>query len=426
MPASGKTPRRSALGRFWQLGTTSARVAGGLLRQRLQPSQAAMNWQPTADLLRDVLGDMKGPVLKLGQMAAQWESVLPAPVCEALSQLQSQVPALPFAAFQQVLDDAYTGGWRQHFSHIEPEPFAAASLGQVHRAKTREGMAVIIKLQYPGMADICRADLQQLRRLLPLGRLLRAPAPALEQVYQELARAVRAELDYTLELQHLQRFAQHFKAMPGVLVPQPVPALCRPGMLVMQELHGSPLASSGSAPPETRQLLAERLVDWLCAQVFELGLLHVDPHPGNFAWTAAGELIIYDFGAVHTLQAPLLDAYIASYQALQAGDPHRLESAFQQLGARQTASPVPWSFYRELSALLQPQLQQGTAWDFAAAPLHQQLTRIIPEGFAALGSLQPAAETLLVNRALEGHYWNLQRLAVPVRLADRLDTALQG
>ncbi|SDT90643.1 ABC1 kinase family protein [Halopseudomonas salegens] len=424
MPVSRKTPRRSALGRFWQLGTTSARVAGGVLRQRILPGHKAMDWQPTADLLRDALGDMKGPVLKLGQMAAQWESVLPAPICQALSHLQSQVPSLPFTAFEQVLDDAYAGGWCEHFSRIAPEPFAAASLGQVHRAQTADGQAVIIKLQYPGMADICRADLQQLRRLLPLGRLLRAPAKALEQVYQELARAVRAELDYARELETLQRYAQHFQAAPGVLIPQPVSALCRPGILVMQEVRGAPLATSGSAPLPVRQLLAERLIDWLCSQVVELGLLHVDPHPGNFAWTPEGELIVYDFGAVHALPARLLNAYVASFRALQAGDPHRLEAAFQQLGARQATSPVPWSFYRELSALLQPQLQPGATWDFAAAPLHQQLTRIIPEGFAALGSLQPAADTLLVNRALEGHYWNLQRLAVPVRLADRLDAAL--
>lgn len=200
MPLSRKTPRRSALGRFWQLGTSSARVAGGLLRQRMLPGLAAMDWQPAADVLRDVLGEMKGPVLKLWQMAAQWESVLPAPICQALSQLQSQVPALPFAAFEQVLDDAYAGGWRAHFARIDPEPFAAASLGQVHRAQTLDGQAVIIKLQYPGMADICRADLQQLRRLLPLGRLLRTPASALEQVYQELARAVAAELDKVEQL----------------------------------------------------------------------------------------------------------------------------------------------------------------------------------------------------------------------------------
>lgn len=413
-------PPASALGRFFKLAGTATRIGGGLLGQQLGPGRSAVDWQPVAEQLGAVLGEMKGPVLKLGQMASQWHDVLPEPVAKALGKLQNRVPALPFSALQGHLQQVYGDDLSQFFQSIEEQPFAAASLGQVHRAVALDGRALVLKIQYPGIAEICAADLRQLRRLLPLGRLFRAPAAQLEGVYRELAAVIAAELDYPAEMRRLQQFRAHFADWPGLRLPQPQEDLCRPGVLALSEEPGLPFAEVGQASAAVRERLALTLVRWLSAQAFELGLLHADPHPGNFAYTATGELVVYDFGCVQALSPALLGAYVQTCQALQARDGEQLERAFQALGTRQPQSTTPYGLYRQLHGLLGPLLQPGKRWDFAATPLHQQVQALLPDVLGALGSLQPAPATLLVNRTLEGHYWNLNRLAVALPLADLL------
>ena len=413
-------PRTSALGRFAQLAGTATRIGGNLLGQRLLPGRVAIDWQPVAELLGGVLGEMKGPVLKLGQSASQWQGVLPEPLIEALGRLQNQVPALPFSALQQHLRRAYGEDLRHFFADIEAQPCAAASLGQVHRARTHDGQTVVLKVQYPGIAEICRADLRQVRRLLPLGRLLRAPAAQLEGLYRELQAMIEAELDYASELRRLQAYQLHFSGWPGLRLPRAYPELCRPGVLVLSEERGRPLAEVAEAPRAVRERLAETLARWLSAQAFELGLLHADPHPGNFAFSESGELLVFDFGCIQTLSPALLDAYVQAFRALQRRDGEALERAFQALGTRQPRSAPPYGLYRQLHGLLAPLLQPGSQWDFADSPLHLRLQAVLPHVLRALGSLQPAAQTLLVNRTLEGHYWNLTRLGVALPLADLL------
>ena len=411
----------SALGRFLRLGRTGARIAGNLMLQGLTPGKAAIDWQPVGDLLADVLGQMKGPVLKLGQQASQWQGVLPEPIREALTRLQNRVPALPFSALEEHLQHLYEGELHQLFRRIETQPCAAASLGQVHRARDARGRALVLKIQYPGIREICVADLRQLRRLLPLGRVFRAPAEQLEALYDELHGSIHAELDYQAERISLQRFCNHFEGWPGLRLPQPVPELCRPGVLVLHEVPGHSMAEVSRAPTAMHERLALSLCDWLGEQVFGLGLLHADPHPGNLAWTDTGELVVYDFGAVYPLEPGLLDAYVQLFAALRGPHSDALEPAFQALGGRQADSPAPHALYARIHGLLHPLLQPGEIWDFRRAALHQQLMELLPPLMTALSSLQPAPGTLLVNRTLEGHYWNLYRLGARLPVADLLE-----
>ena len=417
--------RVSALGRFLRLGGTGARIAGNLMLQGLTPGKAGLDWQPVGDLLGDVLGQMKGPVLKLGQQASQWQGVLPEPISQALTRLQNRVPALPFSALEEHLQRLYHGQLHQIFQPVEREPCAAASLGQVHRARDAQGRALVLKIQYPGIRDICIADLKQLRRLLPLGRLFRAPAEQLEALYSELHGSIHAELDYRAEQLSLQRFCDHFADWPGLRLPQPVPELCRPGVLVLHEVPAHAMAEVGRASAAVRERLALSLCDWLGEQVFGLGLLHADPHPGNLAWTDAGELVVYDFGAVYPLEPALLDAYVQLFAALRGPHSDALEPAFQTLGGRQADSPAPHALYARIHRLLHPLLQPGAYWDFQGTVMHQQLMELLPPLMAALGSLQPAPGTLMVNRTLEGHYWNLYRLGARLPVADFLERQIR-
>ncbi|MFN3581880.1 MAG: ABC1 kinase family protein [Pseudomonas sp.] len=421
-----RPPSTSSVRRFLKLGTTAVRIGGGLLGQRVLRGRSGVDWQPVGELLAQVLGDMKGPVLKLGQMASQWHEVLPEPVAEALGRLQNRVPALPFAALQAHLRTVYGADLGEFFLHIEEQPFAAASLGQVHRAVALDGQPLVLKVQYPGIAEICAADLRQVKRLLPLGRLLGAPARQLEALHQELADTIARELDYPAEMRSLQRHQVHFADWTDLRFPVPCVALCRDGVLALSEEPGLPFAEVAQAPAAVRERLGLTLLRWLISQAFDLREVHADPHPGNFAYTPEGQLVVYDLGCTQGLSPALLGAYVQSYQALQSANAEALERGFQALGARQDRSAVPWALYRQLQSLLGPLLQPGNAWDFAELSLHEQVRPLVAQAFANLNSLQPAPETLLINRTLEGHYWNLCRMGVNLPLADLLDPPVQA
>ncbi|KAA0691836.1 AarF/ABC1/UbiB kinase family protein [Halopseudomonas laoshanensis] len=422
--SSSPTPSASSLRRFLTLGTAAARIGGSLLGQRLFRGSSGMDWQPVGHLLAQVLGDMKGPVLKLGQMASQWQGVLPEPVAQALGSLQNRVPALPFVHLQSHLREVYGADLGQFFQHIEEKPFAAASLGQVHRAVALDGKALVLKIQYPGIKAICAADLRQVRRLLPLGRLFGVSAEQLENIYQELSDTIDRELDYAAELQSLQRQRSHFAAWEDLRLPEPREDLCRDGVLALTEEPGDCFAEVGEAAPAMRERLAMTLVRWLISQAFELGEVHADPHPGNFAFTPEGQLIVYDFGCTQYMAPSLLSAYVQTFLALQSGSAEALERGFQALGTRQPRSAIPWELYRQLQSIIGPLLQPGKYWDFARESLHEQAGPLIASAFTAQDSLQPAPATLLVNRTLEGHYWNLSRLAISLPLADLLETGI--
>ena len=420
-----KPPSASGLGRFLRLGGTGIRIAGKVLLQRLTPGKSEIDWQPVGDLLGDALGQMKGPVLKLGQQASQWQGVLPVPISKALERLQNRVPALPFSSLEAHLQELYDGQLHQLFLPFEPLPAAAASLGQVHRARDQHGQALMVKVQYPGIAAICAADLRQVRRLLPLGRLLGSPAKQLNAVYAELQRSITQELDYQTEQESVQRFYEHFADWPGLRLPMAVGDLCRPGVLVLQDVPGLSMTEVDQAPDALRQKLAMTLCKWFLEQSFGLGLLHADPHPGNLAWTEDGHLVVYDFGSVLEVDAALLDAYLKLFEALRGPHSAALEPAFQALGGRRRGSSPPFELYERIHQIMHPLLQPGALWDFRASALHQQLLAIFPQVMAALGSLQPASGTLLVNRTLEGHYWNLYRLGACLPIADLLEQQIQ-
>ncbi|WP_313286943.1 AarF/UbiB family protein, partial [Stutzerimonas kunmingensis] len=186
------------------------------------------------------------------------------------------------------------------------------------------------------------------------------------------------------------------------------------------DLPGRSMAEVEQALAEVRQRLAETLCGWLAEQAFGLQRLHTDPHPGNLAWTESGELVIYDFGSVLRLEPRLLAGYVQIFEALRGISSEALEPGFQALGGRQPGSTPPHGLYRRIHLMLHPLLQPGAQWDFREAALHQRLSELFPLMMSALGSLQPASGTLLINRTLEGHYWNLYRLGACLPIADLL------
>jgi predicted unusual protein kinase regulating ubiquinone biosynthesis (AarF/ABC1/UbiB family) len=265
--------------------------------------------QRTAEHLFSVLGQLKGGAMKFGQALSVFEAALPeelaGPYRAALTRLQEAAPPLPAASVHKVLAAQLGADWRRHFREFDDAPAAAASIGQVHRAvwkKGRGGTPVAVKVQYPGAGPALLSDLTQLSRLAGLFRVLQ-PGLDIKPLLAELRARLTEELDYELEAEAQRAFAEAFADDPEILVP-PVLAAA-PRVLVTGWIDGDPLARIiASGTPEQRDLAGLRLATLHFSAPARAGLLHADPHPGNFRILPDGRLGVLDFGAVARTDRP--------------------------------------------------------------------------------------------------------------------------
>jgi predicted unusual protein kinase regulating ubiquinone biosynthesis (AarF/ABC1/UbiB family) len=282
---------RAALGLGKRLGGRPAEIVAQELQQR------------TAEQIFRVLGELKGGALKLGQALSVFEAALPpeiaGPYRATLTRLQESAPALPATTVHRVLAADMGADWQAQFAEFDDHPAAAASIGQVHRAIWHDGRAVAVKIQYPGAGRALTNDFTQLSRV---GRLFGVLMPGLDvkPMLDELRARVVEELDYRLEAEAQQAFADAFAGDQDIAIPNVVTGTDH--VLVTEWMDGTPLAeviAAGTA--EERNTAGMHLVRFLFSSPARVGLLHADPHPGNFRLLPDGRLGVLDFGAVDRL-----------------------------------------------------------------------------------------------------------------------------
>lgn len=396
-------------GRTRRLMGLGARTGGALLKTRLG-GQA--DWRALGEALFEGLSELKGPAMKLAQVMSQWDDLLPPDLAEELARLQRQAEPMPWPRIREALVMHY-GDIDHYFSDIEERPFASASMGQVHRATTHEGEIVVLKVQYPGLADVLENDLVQVRRIMRLGRWFKVPQARLDALFDELAESLRGELDYLAEAEALARYRERYKDDSRLVIPEPLPELSGPLVLAMRYVGGTPLRELADADDPIRQGIAQTLADWITQELFTYGELHADPHAGNFAADAKGRLVIYDLGAVIAVPDERIKAMMQLLDSTLKHDAMGMDEALMKMGGRQ-GQGAPLALYRESAECIAPLFEPGEQ-DFSDVRVHRRLRELTPKVWAAMDRLQPPADTLLLSRALNGHYWNL------VRLGARLD-----
>jgi predicted unusual protein kinase regulating ubiquinone biosynthesis (AarF/ABC1/UbiB family) len=284
---------RAALG----LGKRVTGMASEVISAELQ--------QRTAEQLFSVLGQLKGGAMKFGQALSVFEAALPeelaGPYRQALTRLQEAAPPLPAASVHRVLTEQLGPDWRARFVEFNDIPAAAASIGQVHRAvwrdrRKRGGRPVAVKVQYPGAAEALIADLSQLSRMAGLFRVIQ-PGLDVKPLLAELRARITEELDYEMEAQSQHAFAEAYAGDEEIFVPQVV--FASPRVLVTEWLEGTPMSTVITSGATAQRDEAGRLMATLHFSAPErVGLLHADPHPGNFRMLPDGRLGVIDFGAV--------------------------------------------------------------------------------------------------------------------------------
>ncbi|NLE82724.1 MAG: AarF/ABC1/UbiB kinase family protein [Rhodococcus sp.] len=252
-----------------------------------------------AEQLFAVLGELKGGAMKLGQALSVMEAAIPAefaePYRESLNKLQAEAPPLPAKDVHRMLDRQLGTKWRERFSSFDDEPAASASIGQVHRAVWADGRPVAVKVQYPGADEALRADLKTLGRFAGLfGSVM--PGVDVRPVIDEFTARTEEELDYRIEANNQRRFAKVFEGDPQFAIPHIVASA--PKVVVSEWMTGTPLKNIiASGTPEQRNVAGALLAEFHFASPARVGLLHCDPHPGNFMLMDDGRLGVIDFGA---------------------------------------------------------------------------------------------------------------------------------
>lgn len=338
---------------------------------------AAEIQQRTAEQLFSVLGQLKGGAMKVGQALSIFEAALPeefaGPYRAALTRLQNAAPPLPAATVHAVLATELGARWRGRFTEFDDTPAAAASIGQVHRAVWSDGREVAVKVQYPGAGDALLADLNQLARFAALFRVLH-PGLEVKPLITELRDRLGEELDYRAEARSQRAFAKRYANDPELLVPRVVTATDR--VLVSEWIGGTPLSEIiTSGNQEQRDLAGLRLATLHFSGPARVGLLHADPHPGNFTLLSDGRLGVLDFGAVARLPKGLPEPIGRITRLALDREADKVFEGLRQEGFVPSAMDIdPEEVLAFLSPMLAPLEQER--FQFSRTWLRQEATRL--------------------------------------------------
>ena len=415
----------------WGLGKRIVGESAELVGRELQ--------QRTAEQLFKVLGELKGGAMKFGQALSVFESALPeevaGPYRAALTKLQEAAPPMPTRTVHGVLKERLGDDWHELFLEFEDKPAAAASIGQVHRAVWHDGREVAVKVQYPGAGDALLSDLSQLSRFARLlGPLI--PGMDIKPLIAELRDRVSEELDYGLEAQAQQAHAEEFAGDPDVMVPAVVHQCDQ--VLVTEWVEGIPLSEVISdGTQEQRDRAGQLLARFLFSGPARTGLLHADPHPGNFRLLPGSgdstqkeqwRLGVLDFGTVDRLPGGLPAPIGDSLRMTLEGDAQSVYELLCEEGfVKESIELDPDAVLDYLLPIIEP--AQVDEFTFTRGWMRSQAARIADPRSPAyqLGkrlNLPPAY--LLIHRVTLSTIGVLCQLGATVRLRDELEEWLPG
>ncbi len=373
MAAKGKADGRLTRGRakrVFKVGELATSVGSAYLwealkspfRTRDQHQQALLDTHiRTAMRIVESSKELKGAFMKLVQMLSMRDDILPAEALAVLSVVQSQVPPMRYGEIRAQVQRELGKPPERLFASFEEEAFAAASLGQVHRAVLKDGTEVVVKVQYPGVDETVEQDLSNVKALLQvfqlIGRDVMQQRIDNREVYQELEERLHEELDYLNEAKNIARFQKMFRDDPEVCIPEVYPEYSSRRVLTMSRLEGYPLADilKPGVDQATKDWVALKYFRVTWRQIFEFGTLHTDPHPGNYLVTFHPRLVLLDFGSIRVFPEPIRRAYHGLAAAILRRDRPAMARCLVTLGFLDTGDD-PEPMIRILDVIFEPVL----------------------------------------------------------------------
>jgi predicted unusual protein kinase regulating ubiquinone biosynthesis (AarF/ABC1/UbiB family) len=433
--AAARTARLAAL----PLGFAGRTAVGVGRRLGGAPAEAVMTdvQQRTAEQLFRTLGDLKGGAMKMGQALSILESALPedlaAPYRAHLTRLQDSAPPMSAGTVHHVLSRELGAGWRSQLVEFDDNPAAAASIGQVHRGRWHDGREVAVKVQYPGAEQALTSDLRQLGRL---ARTFGGAVPGIDikPLIEELQARVSEELDYDLEAEAQQRFAGEFAGDPEFVVPQVVAGSSKVLVSEWVESHSSLARLIAEGTQEERDHYGTMYVRFLFSGPARTGMLHADPHPGNFRILPAedgglGRLAVLDYGAVARLPERGLPRAIGTLMRIALSDDY--DEVVQQLRTEGFIKPRIKIDPDELREYLAPFIEPARhdSYRFTRAWMREQFTRLNDPrqpGYTMTLKLNLPPSYLLIHRVWLGGVGVMCQLDATAPFRDILEESLPG
>lgn len=422
-----------------KLAGMTASIAGKAAKNSFRhlSSDEEKRLQARSELMQDVgiqiaetLGEMKGAVMKVGQIASQYKDVFPPEVATALEKLQKDAPPMPYAQIRAQIERELNAPVNELFAEFEETPFAAASIGQVHKATLPTGQKVVVKVQYPDVDENCDSDLKQVRMALKIAGVLNMSKQLQEQLFNEIRQSLHDELDYIKEAHNLRVFGAFHAEDEGLIIPKVVSSHSSKRVLTLTEEMGETLTVAATWDNDIKQEIAKRLFHFTAGQLFGLYRMHCDPHPGNFAFRKDGSVVAYDFGGIRSYSDSEVKLFRRFAKHAITSDTTALEQDLVALDIRRDDDKnIPGEFYEKwLSIGLKPlsiQPYQEGAFDFASSEVHHEAIAQMRTSLKYFGQFQPSATTMMLDRTVSGQYWNLVNLGVEIDLSPLVDEYIE-
>ena len=384
--------------RYASLGTSASSFALNFLGTKFFDKENKDN----AEELTRVLGNLKGPIMKIAQLLSTVPDLLPKEYSMELTKLQSSAPPMGWNFIKRRMTKELGIDWIKKFDSFEKEPFAAASLGQVHKAVYRK-KDIVCKLQYPDMLSIVEADINQLKLLFSLYKRIDKTIDTSE-IQREISSRVREELDYIREQKHMIMFAKIFSESPNVMVPNFFSDISTERLLCMNFLEGKKLLEFKDKSHSIRKKLAENMFFAWYYPFYRFGLIHGDPHLGNYSADKNFKINLLDFGCVRFFQPSFVKGVIDLYFALMKNNKELAVSAYESWGFENISKDLIeilniWAKFL-FSPLLEDKVMKmqetnSTAYGAeAASKVHKELKKI--------GGVKPPREFVFMDRAAIG------------------------
>lgn len=353
--------------------------------------------------LKTALGDLKGPIMKVAQLLSTIPDALPEEYAKELAHLQAQAPSMGWPFVNRRMKAELGPNWQTRFATFEHTAAAAASLGQVHKAQDLLDNTLACKLQYPNMPAVVEADLKQLKLLLKLYETY-DKAVRTDHIYPEIVARLREEVDYSLEAKHIQLYQEMLQGEETVHVPQVFPELSTKRLLSMTWLEGEPLMQAKDRPLEARNQIARNMFRAWYIPFYNYGIIHGDPHLGNYTIPKDNSINLLDFGCIRVFPATLVQGVIDLYFAIQNNDKELAVRAYKSWGFQNISNELieilnGWAQFLYgpiLEDRIRPidENQSGIYGREVAGKVHAELRKI--------GGVRPPAEFVFMDRAAIG------------------------
>ena len=417
----------SRAGRLARMARMASGVAGGMLaegtrqlRAGKRPRARDMLLTPgNARRVAEQLATMRGAAMKVGQiLSMDTGEFLPRELADILARLRDDARQMPVAQLQQAMCDAYGADWEELFYGFEMKPLAAASIGQVHKTISPDGREIVLKIQYPGVADSIDSDVDNIASLLRLSGLL-PNGLDIQPLLDDAKVQLKAEADYLKEAEFLEAFGKLLRNDDRFLLPEVLPELTHRNVLAMTYVSGSPIDTIIDQPQAERDRVMTALLELMLLELFELRMVQTDPNFANYQYRAqTGQIVLLDFGATRRFKASFVNSYKKLARAAIAGDETKMAVAAERLGydMGDAGSEYHALVLQLLMIALEP-LRSDEPYDFARSDMARNMAQLA-EDVSSFREFwrTPPSDVVYFHRKVGGMFMLASRLKARVNV----------